>query len=121
MMTRSISQTTAAISQITTAITTTVMIKLNAPRTLLTSSQLGPGHPEGYLCQVCTLYALASLRAAAARHTLVLDDLAIKVVLGLDNAAKEHPAVHAGVGALQAGVVRLYGVVLILSGCMRIG
>jgi hypothetical protein len=40
MMSRSISQTSAAISQITTAITTTVMIKLNAPRTLLTSSQL---------------------------------------------------------------------------------
>ena len=40
MMSRSISQTTAAISQITTAITTTVMIKLNARRTLLTSSQL---------------------------------------------------------------------------------
>jgi hypothetical protein len=40
MMSRSISQTTAAISQITTEITTTVMIKLNAPRTLLTSSQL---------------------------------------------------------------------------------
>jgi hypothetical protein len=40
MMSRSISQTTAAISQITTAITTMVMIKLNAPRTLLTSSQL---------------------------------------------------------------------------------
>ena len=40
MMSRSMSQTTAAISQITTEITTTVMIKLNAPRTLLTSSQL---------------------------------------------------------------------------------
>ena len=40
MMSRSISQTTAAISQITTEISTTVMIKLNAPRTLLTSSQL---------------------------------------------------------------------------------
>jgi hypothetical protein len=39
-------------------------------------------------------------RAAAAGHALVLDYLAIKVVLGLDNAAKEHPAVHAGVGAL---------------------
>jgi hypothetical protein len=47
-------------------------------------------------------------RAAAARHALVLDDLAIKVVLGLDNVAKEHPAVH-------AGVVRLYGVVVILG------
>jgi hypothetical protein len=33
--------------------------------------------------------------AAAARHANVLDDLAIKVVLGLDNAAKEHPAVVA--------------------------
>jgi hypothetical protein len=41
---------------------------------------------------------LSAIRAAAARHALVLDDLAIKVVLGLDNAAKEHPAVHAGVG-----------------------
>jgi hypothetical protein len=40
MMSFSISQTTAAISQITTAMPTMVMIKLNAPRTLLTSSQL---------------------------------------------------------------------------------
>jgi hypothetical protein len=64
---------------------------------------------------------LSAIRAAAARHTLVLDDLAIKVVLGLDNAAKEHPAVHAGVGALEAGVVRLYGVVVILSGWVRVG
>src|SRR5215204_3043321 len=48
---------------------------------------------------------LSAIRAAATRHALVLDDLAIKVVLGLDNAAKEHPAVHAGVGALEAGVV----------------
>jgi len=43
---------------------------------------------------------LSAIRAAAAWHALVLDNLAIKVVLGLDNAAKEHPAVHAGVGAL---------------------
>jgi hypothetical protein len=43
---------------------------------------------------------LLAIRAAPARHALVLDDLAIKVVLGLDNATKEHPAVHAGVGAL---------------------
>jgi hypothetical protein len=43
---------------------------------------------------------LSTIRAAAARHALVLDDLAIKVVLGLDNAAKEHPAVHAGAGTL---------------------
>jgi hypothetical protein len=56
---------------------------------------------------------LSASCAAAAGHALVLDDLAIKVVLGLDNAAKEHPAVHAGVGALEAGVVRLYGVVIV--------
>jgi hypothetical protein len=55
--------------------------------------------------------------AAAAGHALVLDDQAIKVVLGLDKAAKEHPAVHASVGALEAGVVRLYGVVVILNTC----
>jgi hypothetical protein len=64
---------------------------------------------------------LSAVRAAAARHALVLDDLAIKVVLGLDNAAKEHPAIHAGVGALEAGVVRLYGIVVILSGWVRVG
>jgi hypothetical protein len=61
------------------------------------------------------------MRAAAARHALVLDDLAIKIVLGLDNAAKEHPAVHAGTGvqALKAAELRLYGVVMILSGWVR--
>jgi hypothetical protein len=40
-------------------------------------------------------------------------------VLGLDYAAKEHPAVHAGVGALQASVMRLYSVVLPLGGWVR--
>src|SRR5918993_1708761 len=64
---------------------------------------------------------LAAIRAAAARHANVLDDLAIKVVLGLNNAAKEHPAVYAGVRALEAGVVRLYGVVVILGGWVRVG
>jgi DNA-binding XRE family transcriptional regulator len=64
---------------------------------------------------------LSAIRAAAARHALVLDNLAIKVVLRLDNAANEHPAVHAGVGALEAGVVCLYGIVLILSGWVRVG
>jgi hypothetical protein len=63
---------------------------------------------------------LSASCAAAARHALVLDDLAIKVVLGLDNAAKEHPAVHAGVGALEAGVVRLYGIVVILGRWVRV-
>jgi hypothetical protein len=96
MMSRSISQTTAAISQITTAITTTVMIKLNAPRTLLTSSQLkGRDTPKDTLARLRTLRVVA-----AAGHALVLDDLAIKVVFRLDNAAKEHPAFHAGVGTL---------------------
>jgi hypothetical protein len=57
--------------------------------------------------------------AAATRHALVRDDLAIKVVRRLDNAAKEHPAVYAGVGALEASVVRLYGVVVILSRWVR--
>jgi hypothetical protein len=59
---------------------------------------------------------LSASCAAAVRHALVLDDLAIKVVLRLDNAAKEHPAVHAGVGALEAGVVRLYAVVIVVVG-----
>jgi hypothetical protein len=64
---------------------------------------------------------LSAIRAAAAWHALVLDDLAIKVVLGLDNAAKEHPAVHAGVGAqaLKAAELRLYSVVVILGGWVR--
>ena len=43
---------------------------------------------------------LSASCAAAAWHALVLDYLAIKVVLGLDNAAKEHPAIYAGTGTL---------------------
>src|SRR5215207_10190930 len=74
-------------------------------------------HPHSYGLGLSASFA----SAAAARHALVLDDLAIKVVLGLDNAAKEHPAVHAGVGALEAGVVSLYAVVLILGGWVRVG
>jgi hypothetical protein len=60
---------------------------------------------------------LSANRAAAAGHALVLDDLAIKVVLGLDNAANEHPAVHAGTGAqaLKAAELRLYSVVVTLG------
>jgi hypothetical protein len=42
-------------------------------------------------------------------------------VLGLDNAAKEHPAVHAGVGALEAGVVSFYSIVVSVSGWVRVG
>jgi hypothetical protein len=68
---------------------------------------------------------LSAIRAAAARHALVLDDVAIKIVLGLDNAAKEHPAVHAGTGAqaLKAAEFRLYSVVVIFGwvrGCARL-
>jgi hypothetical protein len=47
---------------------------------------------------------LSASCAAAARHALVLDDLAVKVVLRLDNAAKEHPAIYASAGTLQASV-----------------
>ena len=64
---------------------------------------------------------LSAIRAAAAGHALVLDDLAIKVVLGLDNAAKEHPAFEASTWTLQASVVSLYGVVMILSGWVCVG
>jgi hypothetical protein len=66
---------------------------------------------------------LSAIRTAAARHALVLDDLAIKVVLGLDNAANEHPAVHAGTGAqaLKAAELRLYSVVVIFGSWVRVG
>jgi hypothetical protein len=75
--------------------------------------------PGGALARspgTCISYGvgLSAIRAAAARHALVLDDLAIKVMLRLDNAAKEHPAVH-------AGVVRLYAVVVIVRGWVRVG
>jgi hypothetical protein len=43
---------------------------------------------------------LSASCAAAARNALVDHDLAIKVMLRLDDAAKVYPAVHAGVGAL---------------------
>jgi hypothetical protein len=67
-------------------------------------------HPHSYGLGLSASFA----SAAAARHALVLDDLAIKVMLRLDNAAKEHPAVH-------AGVVRLYAVVVIVRGWVRVG
>jgi hypothetical protein len=35
--------------------------------------------------------------------------------------ADEHPALKAGAGTLQTGVVSLYGVVVILSGWVRVG
>jgi hypothetical protein len=74
-------------------------------------------HPHSYGLR------LSAIRATAAGDANVLDDLAIKVVLGLDNAANEHPAVHAGTGAqaLKAAELRLYSVVVILGGRVRMG
>jgi hypothetical protein len=91
MMSRSISQTTAAISQITTAITTTVIIKLNAPRNLLTSSQLKAGTPRriprpvGYLLIFCA--------TAAAVGGFSLFTVLVYV-------ADEHPAFETRTGTL---------------------
>jgi hypothetical protein len=67
-----------------------------------------PGHPKGYPGPVCPLYALASLRAAAAGNGLY----ALYLFAGtgvLDKMADVDDAIGAGVGAqtLEAGVVRL--------------
>jgi hypothetical protein len=50
---------------------------------------------------------LSAIRAEAARNALVLHNLAIKVMLRLDDAAKVYPAVYAGVGTLVLAVVLL--------------
>jgi hypothetical protein len=71
-------------------------------------SSKGPGHPEGYPGPVFTLYALASLRAAAAGNSL--SDLDLFAGTGvLDKMADVDDAISAGVRAqaLEAGVVRL--------------
>jgi hypothetical protein len=60
------------------------------------------------------LSGLASVTPAAAVGGFPL--LAVLVYV-----ADEHPAAYAGVGALQAGVVGLYGVVMILGGWVRVG
>ena len=58
---------------------------------------------------------LSAIRAATAGHGLYdLDLFAVLVYV-----ADEHPAAHAGVGALEAGVMRLYGVVVVLGGWVR--
>jgi len=68
----------------------------------------------------CTLYALrpSFVDAAAARNGL--KDLYLFAIL-FDPMADEDGAVHAGTGAqpLESGVVRLYGVVVILGGWVR--
>jgi len=70
--------------------------------------------PKGYPGPGCTLYALASLRAAAAGNGLY--DLGLFAGTGvLDKMADVDDATIACVGALQAGVVRLYGIVVILG------
>src|SRR5215212_4439898 len=57
----------------------------------------GPGYPEGYPGPSCTLYALASLRAAAAEVKRVL--LGLLARLGVEDDLRErYPAIVAGVG-----------------------
>jgi hypothetical protein len=48
-----------------------------------------------------------------------LDDLDLFAGVTYDQAADEDDALVAGVRALEAGVMRLYGVVLLLAGCVR--
>jgi hypothetical protein len=61
---------------------------------------------------------LSTIRAAATRNGL--KDLDLFACAGvLDKMADVDDAISAGVGALQAGVVRLYGVVMILDGLVR--
>jgi len=80
----------------------------------------GPGHPSGCPGPVCTLYALASPRATAARHGL--QDLDLFAGTGvLDKVPDVDDAFVAGVRALEASVMRLYGVVVILIGWVRVG
>jgi hypothetical protein len=78
------------------------------------SESLRPGHPEGYPgpCPLST--ALAAIRAAAA-WVGGFPLLAVLVYV-----ADEYPAFDAGTGTLQAGVVSLYGVVVLLGRWVRV-
>jgi len=61
---------------------------------------------------------LSAIRATAARNGL--DDLDLFAGTGfLDKATDVDDAIVAGVGTLEAGVVRLYGVIVILGGWVR--
>jgi len=72
------------------------------------SQRSGPGPSEGYPGPVCTLYALASLRALAAEVKRVL--LRLLARLRVDHElAYRYPAVVAGVGALVLVIVVLSG------------
>ena len=57
--------------------------------------------------------------AARARHGVY--DLDLFAVVAYDPMAHVDEALHAGVGTLERGVVRLYGVVVVLSGWVRVG
>src|SRR5215208_4197368 len=73
------------------------------------------GHPEAYPGPCYRSTALAAIRAAAA-PVGGFPLLAIVVYV-----ANKHPTIYAGAGTLQASVVRLYGVVVILGGWLRVG
>jgi hypothetical protein len=62
---------------------------------------------------------LSALRAAAARDGV--DDLDLFSVFAENQAADVDDAISTGVRALQASVVRLYGIVVILGGWVRVG
>ena len=79
------------------------------------SGSLRPGHLEGHpgSCRLST--ALSAIRAAA---TAVGGFLFLAVLVYV---ADEHPAFETRAGTLKAGVVRLYSVVVIVSGLVRVG
>jgi hypothetical protein len=66
-----------------------------------------------------TPYALAVFRALAARHGL--EDLDLFTVVADNEMTDKADAIVAGVGAFKAGVMRLYGIVVILDGWVRVG
>jgi hypothetical protein len=68
----------------------------------------GPGRPEGYPGPVCTLYALASLRALAAEVKRVLLYLLTRLRVESDLGYR-YPAIVAGVGGLVRMILLLGG------------
>jgi hypothetical protein len=78
---------------------------------LLPPKSRGPRHPEGYPGPIT--YLASFFRAAA---TAVGDFPLLAILVYV---ADEYPAAYTCVGAFQAGVMRLYGVVVILGGWMR--
>ena len=80
-------------------------------------------HPWARACQLLAPASpiLRLVGTPAARYGFYTLDLI--AVLADDEMAEEDGAVHAGTGAqaLETGVVRLYGVVVILSRWVRVG